>query len=305
MKRLFLLPCLLVALLVSCTTPNSNTDLLREKIEQIVSDKKASVGVSIIGNHGKDTLSLHGDKHFPMQSVFKFHIALAVLAEVDKGTLSLDQTIEIAKDELLPEGLWSPLRDENPDGGSFTIKRLIQYIISQSDNTACDILIRLIGSPKTVEEYIKKSGIDDIQIAFNEQDMQAKWENMFQNWTSPKAASETVRLFFENENNLLSKSSYDFFWKTNKETTTGKGRIRGQLPEETVVAHKTGWSGTNKETGITAAVNNIGVVFLPNGEYFIISVFVTDSQEDFKTNEKIIADIAKATYDFYTNETKE
>ncbi len=305
MKRLFLLPCLLVALLVSCTTPNSNTDLLREKIEQIVSDKKASVGVSIIGNHGKDTLSLHGDKHFPMQSVFKFHIALAVLAEVDKGTLSLDQTIEIAKDELLPEGLWSPLRDENPDGGSFTIKRLIQYIISQSDNTACDILIRLIGSPKTVEEYIKKSGIDDIQIAFNEQDMQAKWENMFQNWTSPKAASETVRLFFENKNDLLSKSSYDFFWKTNKETTTGKGRIRGQLPEETVVAHKTGWSGTNKETGITAAVNNIGVVFLPNREYFIISVFVTDSQEDFKTNEKIIADIAKATYDFYTNETKE
>nr|MCU0404608.1 class A beta-lactamase-related serine hydrolase [Chitinophagaceae bacterium] len=135
---------------------------------------------------------------------------------------------------------------------------------------------------------------------FNEAEMQAKWENMFENWTTPKAASETLRMFYENKNGLLSKNSYDFFWKTNKETTTGENRIKGQLPKGTVVAHKTGWSGTNKETGITAAVNNIGIVFLPDGGYFIISIFVGESKESFETNEKIIADIAKATYDFYT-----
>jgi beta-lactamase class A len=304
MNRLFQLTTLLLLIVTSCNTPINKTDLLQEKIEQIVSDKNAVVGVSIIGNDGKDTLSLHGDRRFPMQSVFKFHIALAVLSEIDKGKLSLDQKIEIGKDELLPEDFWSPLRDENPNGGSFTIEKLIQYSVSHSDNTACDVLIRLIGTPKTVEEYIKKSGIQNIQITFNEEEMQAKWENMFQNWTTPKAASETLRLFYENKNNLLSKASYDFFWKTNKETTTGKSRIKGQLPAETIVAHKTGWSGTNKETGITAAVNNIGIVFLPNGEYFIISVFVSESKENFDTNEKIIADIAKATYDFYITTTK-
>ncbi len=304
MKSIFLLTALLLLLITSCQTLNNRTDSLRDKIEQIVSDKKAVVGVSIIGNNGKDTISLHGDRRFPMQSVFKFHIALAVLSEVDKGKLSLDQTIEISKDDLLPEDFWSPLRDENPKGGTFTIKRLIQYSVSHSDNTACDILIRLIGKPKTVEEYFKKNNIQDIQITFNEEEMQAKWENMFENWTTPKTASETLKMFYENKNNLLSKSSYDFFWKTNKETTTGKNRIKGQLPEGTIVAHKTGWSGTNKETGITAAVNNIGIVFLQNGEYFIISVFVSESKEDFDTNEKIIADIAKATYDFYTTTTK-
>ena len=235
-----------------------------------------------------------------MQSVFKFHIALAVLSEVDKGNLSLDQKIEIRKNELLPEDFWSPLRDENPNGGVFTVARLIQYSVSHSDNTACDVLIQLIGTPKTVEEYFKKNNIQDIQITYNEKDMQSKWENMFENWTTPKAASETLKMFYENKNNLLSQSSYDFFWKTNIETTTGKNRIKGQLPEGTIVAHKTGWSGTNKETGITAAVNNIGIVFLPNGEYFIISVFVTESKEDFNTNEKIIADIAKAAYDYFT-----
>lgn len=294
---------LLLLLFTSCQY-SSKTDLLRSKIEQIITDKNAVVGVSIIGNNGNDTISLHGDRRFPMQSVFKFHIALAVLSEIDNGNLSLDQKIVISKDDLLPEDFWSPLRDENPNGGSFTIEKLIQYSVSQSDNTACDVLIRLIGTPEKVEEYFKKNNIQNIQITYNEKDMQTKWENMFQNWTTPKAASETLKMFYENKNNLLSKISYDFFWKTIKETTTGANRIKGQLPEGTIVAHKTGWSGTNKETGITAAVNNIGIVFLPNGEYFIISVFVTESLENFETNEKIISDIAKATYDFYTTTTK-
>jgi beta-lactamase class A/beta-lactamase class A VEB len=303
MARQFQWSTLLLLLITSCQSSN-NTDVLRSKIEQIITDKNAIVGVSIIGNNGKDSVSLNGDWRFPMQSVFKFHIALAVLSEVDNGNLSLDQKIVISKDDLLPEDFWSPLRDENPNGGSFTIEKLIQYSVSQSDNIACDVLIRLIGTPKKVEEYFKKNNIQDIQITYNEKDMQAQWENMFQNWTTPKAASETLKMFYENKNNLLSKSSYDFFWKTNKETTTGANRIKGQLPEGTIVAHKTGWSGTNKETGITAAVNNIGIVFLPNGEYFIISVFVTESKENFETNEKIISDIAKATYDFYTTTTK-
>jgi len=273
MARQFQWSTLLLLLITSCQSSN-NTDVLRSKIEQIIKDKNAVVGVSIIGTNGKDSVSLNGDWRFPMQSVFKFHIALAVLSEVDKGNFSLDQKIVISKDDLLPEDFWSPLRDENPNGGSFTIEKLIQYSVSQSDNIACDVLIRLIGTPKKVEEYFKKNNIQDIQITFNEEDMQAKWENMFQNWTTPKAATETLKKFYENKNNLLSKSSYDFFWKT------------------------------NKETGITAAVNNIGIVFLPNGEYFIISVFVTESKENFETNEKIISDIAKATYDFYTTTTK-
>ncbi len=287
--------------LLSCQTPSNELDQLRKKIETITSSKRAVVGISMIGNGGKDTLSFYGERHFPMQSVFKFHIALAVLAEVDKGKLSLDQPITIGKEKLLPESFWSPLRDENPNGGVFTIARLIQYSVSHSDNTACDELIRLIGTPKTVEAYFKQQQIEDIQITYNEEQMQAKWENMFENWTTPKAASHTLKLFYENKQPLMNKSSYDFFWKTNFETTTGEHRIKGLLPKETRVAHKTGWSGTHPETGITAAVNNIGIVFLPNGEYFILSVFVSESKEDFDTNEHIIAEIAKAVYDHYTS----
>jgi len=87
-----------------------------------------------------------------------------------------------------------------------------------------------------------------------------------------------------------------------RETSTGPERLKGQLPEGTVVAHKTGYSGAHKTTGVYAAVNDIGIVSLPNGKYFYISVFVTDSKEDFDTNEKIIADIARAAWDHFSRD---
>ena len=79
--------------------------------------------------------------------------------------------------------------------------------------------------------------------------------------------------------------------------------MKGQLPDGTIVAHKTGTSGANKD-GLTAAVNDIGIVFLSGGRYFFISVFVTDSKEDSATNEKIIADISKAAWDYFLTKKK-
>lgn len=304
MTKLIQLTVILFGLIAGCRTSGNKTEMLRNNLEQIVAGKNAVVGVSIIGNNGKDTVTLNGNRRFPMQSVYKFHIALAVLSEVDKGKFSMDKEIVLGQEDLLPKDLYSPLRDENPYGGRFTVARLIQYAVSQSDNIACDVLIHLLGTPKTVEEYCKMNDIRDIAIKFNEKDMQSKWENMFQNWTTPLAASQTLQMFFDNENSKLSKDSYEFIWKTMKETTTGQNRIRGQLPENTVVAHKTGWSGTNKDTGITDAVNDIGIVFLPDGGHFFISVFITNSKENLETNEKLIADIAKTVYDFYSNVTE-
>lgn len=288
---------LIALLFVGYQLSAQKTDVLRQKLQQIVSDKDAIVGVSIIADKGKDTISLHGDTHCPLQSVFKFHIALAVLSQIDKGKWSLNQKITVQKQELLPD-LWSPLRDDNPDGGSFTIAKLIQYAICQSDNVACDVLMRLLGSPKAVEDYVKQQGIKDIAIKYNEEDMQSNWDNMFQNWTTPKAASETLQKFYDKNAKRLSNKSYKFLWKTMKETVTGVDRLKGLLPKGAIVMHKTGTSGTSKE-GLTPAINDIGIVFLPNGQHFIISVFVTESKENNATNEKIIAEIAKAAWDYY------
>ncbi len=66
-------------------------DSLNNKIEQIIKTKDATVGVSIRGIENEESVNINGERHFPMQSVFKFHIALAVLDQVDNGKLKLEQ----------------------------------------------------------------------------------------------------------------------------------------------------------------------------------------------------------------------
>ena len=274
----------------------SQIDSLKNKIEQIIKTKDATVGVSIYGIENKETVHINGEKRFPMQSVFKFHIALAVLDQVDKENLSLEQEIFISKDELLPN-TWSPIRDKYPDGNiKLTLAEILKYTVAISDNNGCDILLKMIGGPEEVENYIRSLGFKDISICFNEDEMHKDWNAQFSNWTTPKAATFLLVAFYTKI--ILSKSSYDFLLKTMIETSTGKNRIKGQLPEGTTVAHKTGSSGTNDE-GITAAANDIGIITLPDGKHFAISVFVTNSKENDETNEKIISDIAKAAWDYF------
>jgi beta-lactamase class A/beta-lactamase class A VEB len=302
MTRLFYLTVLLFLFITSQISAQT-TNSLRQEIQRIVSTKNAVVGVSIVGNDRKNTLSINGDRRFPMQSVFKFHIALAVLSEIDKGKFSLDQQIKIEKKDLLPN-LYSPLRDKYPEGASLPISEILAYTVSASDNAGCDVLLKLLGGAQAVEKYFVKNKFKDVSIKFNEEQQQSNWDLQFQNWTTPKAANEVLSSFYDNKKKLLSQKNYDFIWKAMKDTETGRNRLKGQLPENTVVAHKTGSSGTNRTTGITAAVNDIGIVFLPNGQHFFISVFVTDSKEDAATNEKIIADISKAAWNYFTTKTK-
>ena len=80
---------------LSCKNSTQPTLTLREQILHIIESKKATVGVSMIGSEGKDTLSIHGERHCPLQSVFKFHIAAAVLSEIDKGKLSPGQIVVV------------------------------------------------------------------------------------------------------------------------------------------------------------------------------------------------------------------
>ncbi len=275
---------------------------LHQTLQSLTTAKNATIGIAVWGNKPADTLNLLGDQRFPMQSVFKFPIVLCMLAEVDKGTFALEQPVTVAKSELLP-GLWSPLRDKYPEGATLPLSELMRYALSLSDNVACDVLLRLLGGPLVVEAYFHQKGFRDIAIKINEQTMQSDWDKQFLNWVTPQEMNRILRAFYENKQGWLSAGSHAFVWDLMKATTTGVKRIKGQLPAGTVVAHKTGWSGKNDQTGITAAVNDVGMVFLPNGDYFFISVFVTDSQEDFETNEGMIAELAGVCYKYFTGES--
>ena len=274
----------------------SQLSTFRNKIEAITQDKKAIVGVSILDLDMGDTLAINSNHHFPMQSVFKFHLALAVLNQIDKGKLSLNQPIFVKKSDLLPN-LWSPMREKYPEGNvTLPLSEILQFTVSQSDNSGCDLLFRLIGGPEKANQYIHSLGIKDVAIKNPEVEIQADWSIQYKNWTTPSAATKLLESFYKK--NILSKNSYDFLWKTMVETSTGLTKIKGQLPKEAIIAHKTGYSGANKE-GLVGATNDIGIVILPNGKKFAIALFVSDSMENEKTNDGIMAEITKVVWDYY------
>lgn len=272
---------------------------LRKEIHQILEGKSATVGVAIWGENPIDTLSINGNHRLPMQSVFKFHLAMAVMHQVDQGKRSLADTITISKKLVETyDWLWSPLREKYPEGAEVRLAEVINYTVAWSDNLGCDLLFEMMGGPKVVDAYFDDLGVKDLEIANKEIDMQADWKLQYHNWTTANAANQVLRMFFENRNELLSAESHHFLLDVLKGTKTSLKDIRGLLPESTVVAHKTGYSGQNDE-GLIGALNNIGIVFLPDGSHFFISVLLSDSKEGLEDSHKIIAEIAKAAWDFY------
>ncbi len=275
-------------------TPNE----LREQLNQIISGKNATVGISIKSIEDKDTLSINGNLKAPLMSVFKFHIALTVLNKVDEGKLSLDQKIFIKKKDLLPD-TWSPIREEFPKGNIYlTLDKLLRYTISHSDNNGCDILINLVGGTKTVQKFINKQGIKDFVIKVNEQQMQS-WENLYVNTSTPLATTELLEKFYKGE--VLKETTTKYLYQIMVETSRGLTWMKAGLPEGTELAHRTGISGTN-DNNLRVAMNDVGIVKLPNGKHFILSVYLKNITESKEDTEKIITDITKAVWNYFAKE---
>ena len=287
---------LIVILQVSFLNIFTQKSILRDKINQIIKSENATVGVGIMDFENGDTLTINGKEHFPMQSVYKFHLALAVLNQVDKGKLMLSQRIFVSKADMIPN-LYSPLREKYLQGNvNLPLSEIIKYTVSQSDNIGCDRLFKLIGGTEKANTYIHNLGVKDVAILDPEARIQNDWSLQYKNYSTPFAAVQLLQKF--HKEHILSKTSQDFLYKIMVETTTGPNKIKGLLPHEAIVAHKTGFSGKNKE-GLTGGTNDIGIITLPNGKQFAIAIFVSNSMEDEKTNDKMIAEIALAAWDYY------
>lgn len=268
---------------------------LKKEISKITEGKKATVAVSVLGiDFPFQYNNNNAEKKLPMQSVFKYHIALAVLDLVDKGKLSLDQKVFIKKSELLPN-TWSPIREKNPEGNfEMPISELIEYSVAMSDNVGCDVLLRLIGGPKVVHDFLISKGAKDTQIVYNEELMQSAWKNQYENYTTMKSATKLLNDFYKSK--ILSKKSTEFLLAVMYRTSTGLNKIVEQLPKSAKVAHKTGSSGKNN-AGLTGAENDIAIITLPNGKTYAIAIFVSDSTESYDVTCKLISDISKVVYE--------
>ncbi|QKJ30641.1 class A beta-lactamase [Mucilaginibacter mali] len=284
---------LAVFLLMFSIVAHAQHTSLRNEINRIAAASKGKVGVAVSLLETGDTLTYHNQDKYVLHSVAKLAIAFAVLHEVDKGRFKLEQPIHITKEDLPPT--YSPLRDLHPDGNvDIPLRVLINYMISLSDNNACDILLKQLGGTKLVEDLLHSVGISPIAIKASEADMAAAWPVQYNNWCQPMTQVQLLKLALTST--FLSKSSRDCLAAALLATSTGPKRIKGLMPLGTAVMHKTGTSPTN-DKGLTPATNDVGIIVLPNGRHLAVAIFITDSTAPSATRDLVIAQIAKAAHD--------
>jgi beta-lactamase class A len=232
-----------------------------------------------------------------------------VTEQIKAGKLDLEEKIAVTEADFVRKGMSSLLRDQNPDGGEFTLRELIRLALVESDGTANDVLLRLAGGPSEVQSFLTQIGIDDIKVVNSEKEIGRDWDTQYENWATPAASTELLRWLHKasdcgcSEIDPLTKSADELdgptlLIKFMTDSIPGANRLKKLLPADTTVAHKTGTSGVRD--GISGATNDIGIIKLPDGGHLAIAVFVSDSAADVRTREAVIAKIAKAAWDKWT-----
>jgi len=280
-------------LLIAFALPFSAQTPLHQQIVAIAAGAKGRVSVACSLPGVALDCYFHADAHVPMQSVFKFPLAIAVLQQVEAGKMSLDQPVRFLPSDRYP-GTHSPLQDAHPDANvDVPLRELLHLSVSFSDNVATDILLRLIGGPAAVQQSLNGLGFPQLHVRDSEASMHDNERRQYRNDATPIAMAGLLRRVADRSPLTPEHTALLEQWM--QEPTASPKRIRGELPPGTIVAHKSGSSGTEK--GMTAATNDVGLVTLPDGRRLAIAIFITDSTKDTASLEPVIAGIAKAVYD--------
>lgn len=266
----------------------SEVSQLELSIRKLIADKKLKLGFMLCELQNDQCIAINADDHFPMQSVYKFPIALAALDYADKNGIALTDTL-IIEERYLSDTLWSPIRKKQPHGDiKLPLSEIIYQTIAWSDNNGSDFLLKLIGGPGSALSYLKDQKFENILIRNYESEIQADWKVQFSNYTTPRAMISLLEAFYQKQ--LLKGDSFDFLWQVMTDTSTGS--IRNYISNCSLIARKTGSSGQNKK-GYTAALNDVGIWRIASDRTLFYTIFITESAESPETNAEIIAQIAR------------
>lgn len=264
------------------------------EISSYVDTLDADVGVCIIDPSG-EAIAINGDRAYPMMSVYKFPIALAVAEQCRRLGKDFSDTITFNTSEL-NLSTYSPMLSDISSGEGkrhkMPVKRLLEYALIQSDNNASDLLLRFAGGAKRVDEYIRQIGAHGIKIRWSEDEMYADNSRSYDNSSTPAAMARLWQIFYNEFNDSLSLQIKGIM----EACDTGKDRIPASVADADVrIAHKTG-TGFMLPDHRIMAINDSGYVSLPDGRCYIIVVFVARSGLSPDATSAIIARISSIAY---------
>lgn len=267
---------------------------LRARIAADAAKARGRVGVACALPGVALECDFNSKAQLPMQSVYKFPIAMAVFDAIERGKLDLDAEVWFLPSDLISPGQGSPLRDAHPNANvKVSVRELLRLAVSDSDGVASDILLRILGGPEVADAYVRSLGIAGIAIRDTEKSLGRELGAQYRNYAEPVALVQLLRRLADQSPLTPEHTKLLEQWMT--EATPGPRRLKGLLPAGTAVAHKTGTSGT--DGGVTHATNDIGLITLPDGRRLAVAVLVADSPETVAVRERVIAEIAKKIWD--------
>ncbi len=277
-------------------------------LEAKISALATEAGLKKIGFAAVDlvkgrTAFVRGGELFPMQSIYKFPIAVAYLQMVQNGEASLDKKVLLTASDIAPGR--SPLAEKlRVKPTQFTARQLIEHILLNSDNTATDALLKLGGGPAKIQSVIKSVGVEGVRIDRYERDLQPQalglipdpafasqfaFEAAFQSLSEEKQrkalelylrdARDTASpigiaslLFKLLSGHLLELRNVTFVLDLMRRTKTGEDRLSGGMLPGWVFAHRGGQSRSVQ--GVTAAFNDAGIATNKKGGKVILVLFI-------------------------------
>ena len=198
---------------------------LADRFAELARTSGGRLGVCAQAVEGGDAEQLNGSERFPMQSVYKLPIAMAVLELADRKAITLGEKIPLEASDMANVHFHSPLADAYPRGGiDVSVRDLIHAAIVDSDGVASDALYRLAGGGARVTAYLRGIGIRDMEVAATEREMAADERVQYRNFATPCATVALLRAVQAGRG--VSIAARDLLLKHLTDSVPGANRIR-------------------------------------------------------------------------------
>ncbi len=264
--------------LTACGAPVRRAEVVLLDSEETIEDQIAAVedrhdvAVGLYGVNLADgpTLARRDHELFATCSTFKAYVAGAILHKDQLGELRLEDPVFIDPAALVPVA--SPITQPHV-GGTLPLSVLAAAAVRQSDNTATNLMVGLLGGPPAITEFARLVGDDRTWMVRWEIELNSAIPGDPRDTTTPRAMGTgflnmlTGPVLDEPHRVLL-----DEWMRT---IVTGDRRIRAGLPPGWRIADKTG-------SGDYGTTNDIGVASGPNGERLLLSVMTKTRSDDPK-----------------------
>jgi beta-lactamase class A len=266
---------------------------------QIAAETDGVIGAAALHLGSGQHISLHGGDRFPLASVCKLPAAMHILALVDSGKLSRAAEIEVLHQDVTLDN--SEVGQRWPKQRRFPLDELLLLMVAHSDNTAVETLYRIGGGAAAIGARLRAWHLEGVRVDRTERQCgldAARSMPRFiadpRDTATPEGSVLLLQRLFQGA--LLSAPSTARLVEILQATTTGAGRIKGLLPPGTLVAHKTGTTGTR--LGLNGSTNDVGVITLPHGAgQLALAIYLKGSTRDLPARETVVARIAKAAFD--------